>query len=217
MNYCRRTGYHSPSPVITPDPARMYPQTRRSLDGLLAIGPHRLDAQLRALTAYAARTGHALDVLWAILPGEDPATDAPDSAFPIVAFDDEIAGFTPEEYELPGEDGDSHGGAAIDWHVAHATPQPKRATAHLPVYGCPEEWETAADAILCVGAESLDLQIARIEAYAIRSAVRLRGVYIASDSDNLRVLLRDFSASNRALGTGPTLTVGPRGEVEVHD
>lgn len=63
----------------------MQPQTtRRSLDGLLAIGPHRLDAQLRALAAYAARTEHMLDVLWALLPGENPATDAPDSAVPIV-------------------------------------------------------------------------------------------------------------------------------------
>ncbi|CAN5554815.1 hypothetical protein BH24GEM3_BH24GEM3_19680 [soil metagenome] len=195
----------------------MQSPTRRSLDGLLAIGPHRLDAQLQALTAYAARTEHALDVLWALLPGEDPATDAPDSGFPIVAFDDEIAGFTPEEYQSSALADDSPGNTTTDWHVAHTTPQAKRPTTHLPVYGCAEDRETAADALLCVGPESLDRQIARIEAYAIRSAIRLRGVYVAIDPDNLQVLLRDFSASNKALGTGPTLTIGPRGEVKVHD
>lgn len=194
----------------------MEPQTRRSLDGILAIGPHRLDAQLQALTAYAARTEHALDVLWAILPGEDAATAAPDSGFPIVAFDDEVAGFTPEEYQFSTGADEPQGRPATDWHVAHATPQPKSPTLHLPVYGCADDGETAADAILCVGAGSLDLQIARIEAFAIRSGVRLRGVYLASDAENLRVLLRDFSASNRALGTGPSLTVGTWGEVEVH-
>lgn len=190
---------------------------RRSLDGLLAIGPHRLDAQLRALTAYAARTGHALDVLWAILPGEDPATDAPDSGVPIVAFDDEIAGFTLEERQRLASADDARTSATTDWHVAHAAPQPKRPTRHLPVYGFADDRETAADAILCVGGGSLDRQVALIEAFAIRSAIRLRGVYVASDPDNLQVLLRDFSASNKSLGTGPTLTVGPRGEVEVHE
>jgi hypothetical protein len=194
----------------------MQPQTRRSLDGLLAVGPHPLDAQLRALTAYAARTGHVLDVLWALLPGEDPATEAPDSGFPIVAFDDEIAGFTPDDHEDPSAADDPERDTAMDWHVAHSRPQPKRPTLHLPVYGDARDPETAADAMLCVGTESLDLQLARIEAYALRAAFRLRGVYVASDPDNLRVLLHDFTASNRALGTGPTLTVGPRGQVEVH-
>jgi hypothetical protein len=195
----------------------MQSQTRRSLDGLLAVGPHSLDAQLRALAAYAARTGHLLDVLWAIIPGEDPATDAPVSGFPIVAFDDEIAGFTPEKCEIAASADQATGGATTEWHVAHPLPQPKSPTTHLPVYGYAADGETAADAILCVGPESLDLQISRIEAYALRSAIRLRGVYVASDPDNLRVLLRDFSASNKALGTGPTLTVGPRGVVLVHD
>ena len=194
----------------------MRSQTRRTLDGLLAIGPHSLDDQLRALAAYAARTEHALDVLWALLPGEDPALDAPDSDFPIVAFDDEVAGFSPEERASLADD-DAADDAVRDWHVAHPTPQPKRPTTHLPVYGCAGERETAADAMLCVGGEPLDRQLARIEAFAIRSAVRLRGVYIANGPENLRVLLLDFSASNRALGTGPTLTVGPRGEVRVHD
>jgi hypothetical protein len=195
----------------------MDPQTRRSLDGLLAIGPHRLDAQLRALTEYAVRTDHVLDVLWAILPGEDPAIDAPESGFPILAFDDEIAGFSPEDRESRGpDDDDSRDESSTDWHVAHSVPQPKCPTTHLPVYGCAEERETAADAILCVGTESLDRQLARIEAFAMRTAIRLRGVYIASDPHNLAVLLRDFSASNEALGTGPTLTVGRWGEVEIH-
>lgn len=193
----------------------MDPQTRRSLDGLLAIGPHRLDAQLRALTEYVARTDHVLDVLWALLPGEDPATDAPESGFPILTFDDEIAGFTPEEFEARPENA-ARGDTATDWHVAHAVPQPKIPTTHLPVYGCADERETAADAILCVGTESLDRQLARIEAFAMRAAIRLRGVYIASDPHNLAVLLRDFSASNESLGTGPTLTVGRWGEVEIH-
>jgi hypothetical protein len=200
---------------MTPDPLRMPPQTRRRLDGLLAIGPHPLDAQLRALSAYAVRTGHSLDVLSALLPGEDPATDAPDSRFPIVAFDDEVAGFTAEECEPPASIDDAEG-ATMDWHVAHATPQPKRPTTHLPVYGCAGDRETAADAVLCIGFESLDRQLARLEAFAIRSGIRLRGVYIAHDPDNLRVLLRDFSACNRALCSGAVLTVGPRGEVEVH-
>jgi hypothetical protein len=201
---------------MIPEPIRMKLQTRRSLDGLLAIGPHRLDAQLRALIAYAARTEHVLDVLWAILPGENPAVDAPDSGFPIVAFDDEIARFTPEEYEVSVETDTEPGKTRTDWHVAHAIPQRKRPTTHLPVFGYAGDRETAADALLCVGRESLDLQIARIEAYALRSAIRLRGVYVASDPANLQVLLRDFSASNTALGTGPTLTVGSWGEVEVH-
>lgn len=195
----------------------MQPQTRRSLDGLLAIGPHRLDAQLRALTAYAERTGYAIDVLWALLPGENPSTAAPETGFPLVVFDDEIAGFTSEEYESTVSPEAPVDVAATDWHVAHPIPQPKFPTSHLPVYGFAGTRETAADALLCVGPESLDRQIARIEAYALRAAVRLRGVYIASDPENLRVLLRDFSASNRTLGTGPALTVGPGGEVEVHD
>lgn len=71
---------------------------------------------------------------------------------------------------------DAPGDATTDWHVAHAVPQPKRPTAHLPVYGCAGDRETAADALLCIGSESLDRRIARIEAYAIRSAMRLRGV-----------------------------------------
>jgi hypothetical protein len=194
----------------------MRSQTRRSLDALLAIGPHRLDAQLQALTAYAARTAHVLDVFWAILPGEDPAMDAPDSGFPIVVFDDEIAGFTPEEYESSASTDDSRGDTTVEWHVAHRVPQVKSPTTHLPVYGCAGDGETAADGILCVGPDSLDRQIARIEAYALRSAMRLRGLYVASGPENLRVLLRDFSATNQALGTGPTLTVGSGGEVEVH-
>lgn len=196
---------------------RMKSQTRRSLDGLLAIGRHRLDAQLRALTAYTARTGHVLGVVWALLPGEDPAWDVPDSGFPIVAFDDEIAGFTTEEYSLPASADQSQSILSVDWHIAYAKPQPKSPTTHLPVYGCAEDRETGADAILCIGPESLDRQIARIEAYAIRSGIRIRGVFVASDRDHLRVLLQDFSASSKALGTGPTLRVGPRGEVEAHD
>jgi hypothetical protein len=196
---------------------RMRSRTRRSLDALLAIGPHSLDAQLHAVTAYADSTNHFLEVCWAILPGEDAATDAPDSGFPIVAFDDEIAGFTPEEFAFSASVEDAQASATTDWHVAHEVRQPKRPTSHLPVYGCALEYETAADAILCVGPESLDRQIARIEAYAIRSAVRLRGVYIASGERNLRVLLQDFSASNQAFGTGPTLSVGAVGEVIVHD
>lgn len=195
----------------------MRPQSRRSLDGLLAIGPHLLDAQLHALAAYAARTEHVLDVLWALLPGEDPTIDAPDTDFPIVVFDDEIARFTPEERGQWTSDDDPCGGAATDWHVAHTVPQLKRPTSHLPVYGCPGDGEIAADAVLCVGLDSLDRQLARVEAYAIRSRVRLRGVYVACDPDNLRVLLSDFSASNRALGTGPSLSVSPRGEIEVHE
>ncbi len=195
----------------------MPPQTLRRLDGLLAIGPHRLDAQLRALVAYAARNGYLLDVVWAILPGEDAANDAPDTGFPIVAFDDEIAGFAPWERESPPPPaGSPEALAAVDWHLAYAVPQRKCGTTHLPVYGCASDRESSGDALLCVGTASLDRQLGRIEAFAMRSAIRLRGVYIASDPDNLRVLLRDFSASNRALGTGPTLTVGPRGEVEVH-
>lgn len=196
----------------------MQSETRRSLDGLLAIGPHRLDAQLRALTTYADRTEHTLGVLWAVLPGRDPAAEAPDSGFPIVAFDDEIAGFTPEECNSATEAEDPPGIATTDWHVAHATPQPKNPTTHLPVYGLAEHGETTADAILCVGPESLDRQVARIEAYALRSAIRLRGVYVARDQNSLRTLLRDFRVSNKALGTsGPTLTVGPLGNVQVQD
>jgi hypothetical protein len=195
----------------------MRPQTRRSLDGLLAIGPHRLDAQLRSLTAYAARTQHVLDVFWALLPDEDAAADVPDCGFPIVVFDDEIAGFTCEEMDTSAAVEDAPGRPATDWHVAHPTPQPKRPTAHLPVYGPAGSGETAADAILCVGSGSLDRQLARIEAFAVRSAFRLRGVYIASDPINLEVLLGDFSASNRAVGAGPSLTVGAGGVVEVHD
>jgi hypothetical protein len=193
----------------------MQPQIRRSLDGLLAIGPHPLDLQLGALSAYAVRTGHSLDVFWVLLPGEDPATDAPDSPFPIAVFDDEVAGFTAEERE-PSTSTANAEGIATDWHVAHTTPQPKRPTTHLPVYGCAGDREMAADGVLCVGSESLDRQLARIEAYAVRSGVRLRGVYVARDGDHLRVLLRDFSACNRALCAGVVLTVGPRGEVEVH-
>lgn len=202
---------------MTPDPIPMQPQTPRTLDGLLAIGPHPLDVQLRALAGYAERTGHSLDVLWALLPGENPATDAPDSSFPIVAFDDEIAGFTPEEREAAALADDAEGRATVDWHVAHPNPQPKRPTAHLPVYGRPGDWGTAADAIVCVGSESLDRQLARIEAYAVRSGLHLRGVYVASDPGNLRVLLRDFRACNRDLRAGAVLTVGSRGEVEAHD
>jgi hypothetical protein len=194
----------------------MQPHTRRTLDGLLAIGPHLLDAQLEALAAYASRTGHVLDVLWAILPGEDAAIDAPESGFPMVAFDDEVAGFTPDEVLGTAADDAGSADACVDWHVAHASPQPKHPTSHLPVYGRAGDRETAADAILCVGRESLDLQLARIEAYAMRAAVRLRGVFIASDPENLRVLLHDFSATSRALGTGPTLTVGSLGAVVVH-
>jgi hypothetical protein len=196
----------------------MQPQTRSTIDGLLAIGPHGLDAQFHALASYAVRTRHTLDVVWAILPGESPATDAPNSDFPIVVFDDEIAQFTDEEYADSSADeaADSQPTTATDWHVAHPIPQAKQPTTHLPVYGCPGEGETAADALLCIGLEPLDLQIARIEAYAMRSAVRLRGVYVATGAENLRVLLLDFRASNRALGTGPTLTVGPNGEIEVH-
>jgi len=189
---------------------------RRSLDGLLAIGPHPLDAQLRSLAEYARRTEHALDVFWAVLPGEDPATDAPDSGFPVVVFDDEVAGFTPEERASGDAAGGPYAEATTDWHVAHAAPQPKTPTAHLPVYGCASEGETPADAILCIGAGSLDLQLARIEAYAIRAAARLRGVYVASDPDNLGVLLRDFRVCNRVLAAGPVLTVGVGGEVVVH-
>lgn len=202
---------------MTPDPLHLQPQPRRSLDGLLAIGPHELEAQLRALTGYAERTGHLLDVLWTLLPGEDPATDAPDSRFPIVVFDDEIAGFTPEEREPGASADDAEGRSAVDWHVAHATPQPKRPTTHLPVYGSTGGPGAAADAILCVGSESLDRQLARIEAYAVRSGLRLRGVYVASCLSNLRVLLRDFRACNRDLCAGAVLTVGSWGEVEVHD
>lgn len=195
----------------------MQPQTRRSLDGLLVIGPHPLDAQLGALAAYAARAGYALDVVWILLPGEDPATDAPDSRFPILAFDDEVAGFSPEEMGSPGAaSGAPDDDGTTDWHVAHAVPQPKRPTEHLPVYGLAAEGETAADALLCAGREPLDLQLARIEAYALRSALRIRGVYLAGDPENLRVLLRDFGTCNRALGSGVSLTVGPRGEVEPH-
>lgn len=194
----------------------MRSRTRRSLDGLLAIGPHGLDAQLAALATYALRTGHALDVLWAILPGENAATDAPDCGFPIVAFDDEIAAFSAEERERSAGGAGAPDVPETEWHVAHATPQPKRPTSHLPVYGCAHERETAADALLCVGGGSLDRQLERIEAYAVRSGIRLRGVYVASDPENFAVLLRDFGASNRALGTGPTLSVGPGGAVEVH-
>lgn len=208
--------YHSAITNPTLDLIDMQSQTRRTLDGLLAIGPHRLDDQLRALTEYAERAEYALDVFWAILPGESPVTDGPDSAFPIVVFDDDIAAFTPDEYDAPTALDEPQGGPTTDWHVAHATPQPKLPTMHLPVYGCPADGETAADAILCVGSESLDLQLARMEAYAIRSAIRLRGVYIASNPSNLLVLLRDFSASNKAVGTGPSLTVGPLGTVELH-
>ena len=199
---------------MTPDPLHAQPGTRR-LDGLLAIGPHPLDAQLRALRAYAASIGHSLDLLWALLPGENPATDAPDSRFPLVVFDDEVAGFTAEERGRSAAAGEAEDGTT-DWHVAHATPQPKRPTLHLPVYGCPADGETAADAVLCVGTESLDRQLARIEAYGVRSAARLRGVYIATHPGNVRMLLRDFSACNRGLSTGVVLTVGPRGEIEVH-
>jgi len=195
----------------------MRPQTRRSIDGLLAIGPHRLDAQHRALTAYAARTDHVLDVFWVLLPGEDPAADVPDTILPIVAFDDEIARFTPDEFDSAAANDPTPRSAVTDWHVAHASPQPKSPTAHLPVYGAADDGEIAADAVLCIGTEALDRQIARIEAYALRSAIRLRGVYVASDAQNLRVLLRDFSASNRALGAGPALTVGLHGTVEVHE
>lgn len=202
--------------TMTPDPLDVRPRTRRSLDGLLAVGPLSLDAQLRALTEYAVRTGHALELCWVLLPGEDAATDAPDSPVPIVAFDDEVAGFTPEEFDaaLPAHDVDD--GATTDWHVAHATPQPKCPTTHLPVYGCAGERETAADAILCSGSGPLDLQLARIEAYAVRSGVRLRGVYVASCPENLQVLLRDFRSCNRAFCAGAVLTVGPWGEVLVH-
>jgi len=194
----------------------MQSQTRRGLDGLLAIGPHLLDAQLRALAAYAGRAGYALHVLWALLPGEDPSTDAPDSGFPIVVFDDEIAGFTPEERASDAGEDDDWRGAATEWHVAHATAQPKTATSHLPVYGRPGEGETAADAVLRLDVGSLDRQLARIEAYAIRTALRLRGVYVARDADHLQVLLRDFGISRRGAAAGPTLSIGPDGEIRVH-
>lgn len=217
MNPEAASGYHGHRDRRPSTPTRMSSRTRRSLDGLLAIGPHSLDAQLEAVAAYAARSGYALDVLWALLPGESAATDAPDSAFPIVAFDDEIAAFTGEERESSAAPGEGPVEAATEWHVAHATPQPKRPTSHLPVYGCPFEGETAADAILCVGLEPLDRQVERIEAYAIRSGIRLRGVFVASGPENLRVLLRDFRSSNRALGGGPVLTIGARGETEVHE
>lgn len=198
------------------DSLRKHPETRRSLDGLLAIGPHRVDAQLRALTMYAQRTGYLIDVFWMILPGENPATDGPDSDVPIVVFDDEIAGFTPEEYDGSGAADEVAGDAAVDWHVAHPVPQPKRPTLHLPVYGQPGPRERAVDAILCLGLEPLDRQIARIEAFALRSAMLLQGMYVANGPENLRVLLRDFAASNSLLGTGPTLTIGSRGEIESH-
>lgn len=195
----------------------MPPPTTRNLDGLLAIGPHGLDAQLAALRDYAARTRSALDVLWVILPGERAVTDAPDSGFPIVAFDDEIAGFTPEEFGPWDAEEEAHIGAATDWHVAHATPQPKAPTAHLPVYGWAGDHETGADAVLCVDLEALDVQLARIEAYALRAGYCLRGVYIASGADHLRVLLNDFRSTKQALGTGPALTVSPSGAVQVHE
>lgn len=191
-------------------------ETRRSLDGLLAIGPHCVDAQLRALVGYAERTGHLIDVFWMILPGENPATDGPDSDIPIVVFDDDIAGFTPEEYDGNAAADESGPSNVVDWYVAHPVPQPKRPTLHLPVYGQPGRGERAVDAILCLGPESLDTQIARIEAYALRSAMRLQGMYVASGPTNLHVLLRDFAASNRLLGTGPTLTIGPNGEIVPH-
>ncbi|MEX2582111.1 MAG: hypothetical protein WD766_02485 [Gemmatimonadota bacterium] len=194
----------------------MRSHTPQTLGGLLAIGPHGLDAQIEALTAYAVRTRQPLDVFLAILPGEDPAHHGPRSGFPILVFDDEIAGFTPEEHELSTSPEDPLDDQVTEWHVAHATPRPKRPTAHLPVYGPAAEGEASADAILRVGTESLDRQIARIEAYAMRSAIRLRGVYIATGADNLRVLLRDFSVSKKAHAAGPTLTVDDQGAVEVH-
>jgi hypothetical protein len=194
----------------------MQPHTRRSLDGLLVIGPHSLDAQLRALTAYAARTARSLGICWTLLPGEDPSRDAPDSGFPIVVFDDEIAGFTPDEREPFSGDGGDRDGPSTDWHVAHATVQPKQPTLHLPVYGCAERGETPADAIVGIGAEPLDRQLARVEAFALRSAIRLRGVYVALDADRLEMLLQDFRAARGTLAGGLTLTVGAQGEIGVH-
>jgi hypothetical protein len=194
----------------------MQSQTRRSLDGLLAIGPHPIEAQMRALTGYAARTQHTLDLFWTLLPGEDPAAHAPRSGFPIVAFDDEIARFTAEEFEVADDGDDAQDGATSDWHVAYAVPQPKSPTAHLPVYGRAGSGETGADAILRIGGGSLDLQLERIEAYSIRSALRLRGVYVASGPGHFQSLLRDFRVSDRARGDGLTLAVGARGAVEVH-
>lgn len=193
----------------------MQPQTRRRLDGLLALGAHPLDAQLTALAEYAHRTGHVLDVIWTLLPGEDPSIDAPDSDFALVVYDDEIAGFTPAERDGSGP-ADAPCAGAMDWHVAHPTPRRKTPTTHLPVYGCACIGETGADAVLCVGNGSLDRQIAQIEAFALRTAYRLQGVYVATCPENLTVLLRDFSASNRALGTGPALTVWAEGQVLVH-
>ncbi|MEX2570990.1 MAG: hypothetical protein WD737_06770 [Gemmatimonadota bacterium] len=194
----------------------MKSQPRRILDGFLAIGPHPLDAQLEALSTYAERRGYELGLFWAILPDEDPATAAPDFGVPMVAFDDEIANFTAEEREPSASVEDSPATAIRDWHVAHGVPQQKRPTLHLPVYGSVEEDGIAGDAILCIGLESLDRQIERIEAFAMRSGVTLRAVFVASGPDNLQVLLRDFSASCRALGSAVTLTVGPQTEIQVH-
>jgi hypothetical protein len=194
----------------------MHPQTDRSLDALLVIGRHPLDTQFRALAAYAARTGHLLDLVWTVLPDEDPASDVPRSGFPVVVFDDEIAGFSDEEYE-PGDDGgDPRDAASMDWHVAHAVPQPKSPTTHLPVYGYPASRETAADAVLRIGRGSLDRQLALIEAFSLRSAIRLQGVYVARDADGFRAMLRDFAALNRARGGGTVLSVGAAEGVEVH-
>jgi hypothetical protein len=194
----------------------MQSQTRRSLDGLLAIGPHPIDAQLHALAGYAARTGHKLDLFWTLLPGEDASVHAPRTGFPIVAFDDEIARFTAEEFEAHDDAGEAQGGATSDWHVAHAVPQPKSPTTHLPVYGRAGSGETSAEAILRIDGGSLDRQLERIEAYAIRSAIRLQGVYVASGLDHFQSLLRDFRASDRARGDGLTLAVGASGGVELH-
>jgi hypothetical protein len=109
---------------------RMKSQTRRSLDGLLAIGRHPLDAQLRALTTYTACTGHVLGVVWALLPGEDPVWDVPDSGFPMVAFDDEIAGFTTEEYSLPFRQISRRAPSARTGtsHMRNPSPRARRAT-----------------------------------------------------------------------------------------
>jgi hypothetical protein len=193
----------------------MHPQTRRTLDALLAIGRHPLDDQLRAVAAYAVRTGHELDLFWTVLPGEDPAADAPRTGFPVVAFDDEIAGFTPEEAAADDDEGDGDA-ASVDWHVAHPAPQPKRPTTHLPVYGLPGRGETGADAVLRLDRGSLDAQLARVEAFAIRSAMRVRGVYVARDAEGFRETVADFAALNRARGGGAVLAVDAGGSVEVH-
>jgi hypothetical protein len=195
----------------------MQSQTRRSLDAVLAIGPHTLDAQLEAALDYAARTRRGLGVLWTILPGEDPASAVPGADCAVVVFDDEIARFTADELaDRDGHAGEAADSEATDWHVAHATPQPKRPTAHLPVYGWTGGSVTAADAVLCADDGSLDVQLARIEAFALRSAYTLCGVYATRTVQQRQALLRDFAAARHLSRAGPTLAVGQGGGIEVH-